>query len=201
MFYLFMDGERIIKKFRQLLPMHTEYQDMIITRFLLVSRATVKGTLLISFVQGCLGAIILLVFGVKSWLLWGVVMIALGLIPMMGTWPVLIPAGVIQMVTGHMWHGIIIIALNFGVVSTIDNVLRPRLVGKSARLHDLLIFFSTIGGLAMFGPIGVITGPVIMAFFVSITEIYTMELKEHFGGTDEIFLTSGHDDLRTAHRY
>ena len=181
MFYLFMDGERIIKKFRRLLPMRTAYQDMIITRFLLVSRATVKGTLVIAIVQGSLGAIILLIFGVKTWLLWGVVMIALGLIPMMGTWLVLLPVGVIQMVTGHVWQGIVILALNFGVVSTIDNVLRPRMVGQSSRMHDLLIFFSTIGGLAMFGPIGVITGPVIMAFFVSITEIYTMELKEHLG--------------------
>jgi predicted PurR-regulated permease PerM len=184
MFYLFMDGERIIKKFRQLLPMRTAYQEMIITRFLLVSRATVKGTLVIAFIQGSLGAIILLVFGVKTWLLWGVVMIVLGLIPMMGTWPVLIPAGVIQIATGHVWQGIVIIALNIGVVSSIDNILRPLLVGRSARMHDLLIFFSTIGGLAMFGPVGVITGPVIMAFFVSITEIYTMELNAHLDGTD-----------------
>jgi len=63
MFYLFMDGERIAKKFRMLLPMRAAYQDMIIARFLLVSRATVKGTLLIAFVQGSLGAIILLIFG------------------------------------------------------------------------------------------------------------------------------------------
>lgn len=179
MFYLFMDGERIVKKFRQLLPLHTAYQDMIITRFLLVSRATVKGTLVIALIQGSLGAIILLIFGVKSWLLLGVVMIALSLIPMMGTWPVLVPAAIIQMTTGHVWQGIVIIALNFGVVSSIDNIMRPRMVGRGARMHDLLIFFSTIGGLAMFGPMGVITGPVIMAFFVSITEIYTMELKEH----------------------
>jgi predicted PurR-regulated permease PerM len=186
MFYLFMDGERIVKKFRQLLPLRTEYQDMIITRFLLVSRATVKGTLVIAFIQGSLGAIILLIFGVKTWLLWGVVMIALGLIPMMGTWPVLVPAGIIHMATGHVWQGIIILALNFCVVSTIDNILRPLLVGRSSRMHDLLIFFSTIGGLAMFGPVGVITGPVIMAFFVSIIEIYMMELKEHLGDTDRV---------------
>jgi len=186
MFYFFMDGESIVKKFRQLLPMRTAYQDMIITRFLLVSRATVKGTLVIAFIQGSLGAIILLAFGVKAWLLWGVVMIVLGLIPMMGTWPVLVTAGIIQMATGHMWQGLVILALNFGVVSTIDNVLRPRLVGRGARMHDLLIFFSTIGGLAMFGPIGVVTGPVIMAFFVSITEIYTIELKEHLNHTDTI---------------
>jgi predicted PurR-regulated permease PerM len=181
MFYLFMDGERILKKFRQLLPMRHEYQDMIITRFLLVSRATVKGTLVIAFIQGTLGAIILLLFGVKTWLLWGIVMITLGLIPLMGTWPVLVPAGIIQIATGHVWQGMIILVLNFAVVSTIDNVLRPLLVGRSARMHDLLIFFSTIGGLAAFGPMGVFTGPVIMAFFVSITEIYLMELKEHLG--------------------
>jgi predicted PurR-regulated permease PerM len=180
MFYLFMDGVRIAKKFRGLLPMRATYQDMIVSRFLMVSRATVKGTMVIAFVQGTLGAIILLVFGIKSWMLWGVVMIALGLIPMMGTWLVLLPVGIAQMATGHVWQGVVILALNFGVVSTIENILRPRLVGQSARLHDLLIFFSTIGGLAMFGPLGVVTGPVIMAFCVSITEIYTMELKEHF---------------------
>jgi predicted PurR-regulated permease PerM len=185
-FYLFMDGEQIVKKFRQLLPLRTTYQDMIITRFLLVSRATVKGTLVIAFIQGSLGAIILLIFGVETWLLWGVVMIVLALIPMMGAWLVLIPAGLIQMATGHMWQGIVILALSFGVVSTIDNILRPRLVGGNARMHDLLIFFSTIGGIAMFGPVGVITGPVIMALFVSITEIYTKELKEHLGRTDTI---------------
>jgi predicted PurR-regulated permease PerM len=175
-----MDGVRIAKKFRGLLPMRATYQDMIVSRFLMVSRATVKGTMVIAFVQGTLGAIILLVFGIKSWMLWGVVMIALGLIPMMGTWLVLLPVGIAQMATGHVWQGVVILALNFGVVSTIENILRPRLVGQSARLHDLLIFFSTIGGLAMFGPLGVVTGPVIMAFCVSITEIYTMELKEHF---------------------
>ncbi|HAJ78524.1 MAG TPA: hypothetical protein DCO75_02030 [Fibrobacteres bacterium] len=182
MFYLFMDGERIVKKLRMLLPIRLEYQDMIITRFLLVSRATIKGTIVIASIQGSLGAIILLVFGIKTWLLWGVVMTALALIPMMGAWIVLIPAGIIQMATGNMWHGIVIIALSFGVVSNVDNILRPRLVGQSARMHDLLIFFSTIGGLTMFGPVGVITGPVIMAFFVSITEIYMKEMKEHLGG-------------------
>jgi len=179
MFYLFMDGERIVIKFRQLLPMRTAYQDMIVTRFLLVSRATIKGTLLIAFIQGSIAAVILLIFGVKTWLLWGVVMITLGLIPMMGAWPVIIPAGIIQIATGHLWQGIIILALYFGLVSPIDNILRPLLVGRSSRMHDLLIFFSTIGGLAMFGPVGVLTGPVIMAFFVSVTEIYAMELKEH----------------------
>jgi predicted PurR-regulated permease PerM len=181
MFYLFMDGERIIQKIRNLLPLRKNYQDMIMTRFILVSRATVKGTLIIASVQGTLGAIILLIAGVKTWLLWGVVMIALGLIPMLGAWIVLVTAAVIQLISGNIWQGIFILALSFGVVSTIDNILRPRLVGQNARMHDLLIFFSTIGGLAMFGPVGIITGPVMMAFFVSIIEICVIELEQHIG--------------------
>ena len=181
MFYLFMDGEAIIKKFRRLLPLRTAYQDMIIARFLLVSRATVKGTLVFAIIQGVLGAIVLLIFGVKTWVLWGVVMIALAFIPMLGSGTILIPAGIIKLATGHVWQGIIILVLSIGFISSIDNVLRPSIVGRSARMHDLLIFFSTIGGLAMFGPVGVIMGPVIMAFFVSITEINTMELDKHFG--------------------
>jgi predicted PurR-regulated permease PerM len=108
MFYLFMDGERIVGKFRQLLPLRTAYQDMIIARFLLVSRATVKGTLVIAVIQGSVGALILLIFGVKIWLLLGVVMIALGLIPTIGAWMVLVPAGIIKMATGHVWQGIVI---------------------------------------------------------------------------------------------
>jgi predicted PurR-regulated permease PerM len=181
MFYLFMDGERIIQKIRSLLPLRKNYQDMIMTRFVLVSRATVKGTLIIAAVQGTLGAIILLIVGVKTWLLWGVVMIALGLIPMLGAWIVLVTAAAIQFISGNLWHGIFIIAMSFGVVSTIDNILRPRLVGQNARMHDLLIFFSTIGGLAMFGPVGIITGPVMMAFFVSIIEICVIEFEQHLG--------------------
>jgi predicted PurR-regulated permease PerM len=181
MFYLFMDGERIVKKFREFFPLRKTYQDMIISRFVLVSRATVKGTLVIASIQGTLGALILLIVGVKTWLLWGVVMVSLGFIPMMGAWMVLVPAGILQLATGNAWQGILVLTLSFGVVSTIDNVLRPRLVGQNARMHDLLIFFSTVGGLAMFGPVGAITGPVIMAFFVSITEISMKELKEHLG--------------------
>lgn len=181
MFYLFIDGEAILKKFRRLLPLRPVYQDMIIRRFLMVSRATVLGTLVFAMIQGVLGAIVLLIFGVKTWLVWGVVMTALAFIPMLGAGTILIPAAIIKMATGHPWEGIIILALSIGVISMIDNVLRPAIVGRSARMHDLLIFFSTIGGLAMFGPVGVIMGPVIMAFFVSITEIYTMELDEHFG--------------------
>lgn len=177
MFYFFIDGERIVKKIKYLSPIRDDYEDLIFARFLLISRATVFGTVVIAVTQGTIGAMALLIFGIKSWLLWGVIMIFLALIPMVGAWPVLIPAGLIQIFSGHLWPGIGIIAISMGVVSTIDNVIRPRLVGQGAKLHDLVIFFSSLGGIVTFGPMGVIVGPVIAALFIAVLDIYSTEFE------------------------
>lgn len=177
MFYFFMDGERLVRNVRQLSPLSDEYEDMIIRRFLMVSRATVLGTLVIAVTQGTLGALTLLLLGIDSWLLLGFVMIILSLIPTVGAWIVLVPSGIYQLLTGKIWQGIGIILASILVVSMIDNLMRPRLVGHNARMHDLLIFFSTIGGIAVFGLMGFIVGPVIAALYVAIIDIYSREFR------------------------
>ena len=178
MFYFFMDGERLLKRLKYLSPMRDDYEDMIFARFLLISRATVFGTVIIGLTQGTIGAIALLVFGVKLWLLWGFIMIILSLIPFMGAWIILLPAGIMQIILGHHWQGIGIILTSLLFVSTIDNILRPRLVGQGAKLHDLVIFFSSLGGIAVFGVMGFIVGPVIAALFVAVLDIYSREFEQ-----------------------
>jgi predicted PurR-regulated permease PerM len=185
MFYFFMDGERIVKKIKYLSPIRDDYEDLIFARFLLISRATVLGTMVIAIAQGSIGALALLIFGIKSWMLWGVIMIFLALIPLAGAWPVLISAGLIQIFTGHLWQGIGIIAISLGVVSTIDNLIRPRLVGQSAKLHDLVIFFSSLGGIVTFGPMGVIVGPVVAALFIAVLDIYSTEFEPQLNEANE----------------
>jgi predicted PurR-regulated permease PerM len=177
MFYLFVDGEKILKRLRYLSPIRSEYQDIILDRFLLISRATIVGTLLIGIIQGSFGAITLLVFGIKSWLLWGFIMIVFAIIPMAGTWIILIPAGIIQFFIGNVWQGIGIILSSIIVVSNIDNLIRPRIVGHGAKMHDLLIFFSTLGGLSLFGVTGFIIGPIIASFFITMIDIYELEFQ------------------------
>ncbi len=176
MFYFFMDGEKLVKRIKFLSPIRDDYEDMIFSRFLMISRATVMGTFVIGLIQGGMGGLALLVFGIDSWLLWGFIMILLAIIPLLGTWLVLIPAGVIQMITGHLWKGLGIIAASL-VVSNIDSLIRPRLVGKGAKLHDLIIFFSTLGGIAAFGIMGFIVGPAIAALFVAVLDIYSTEFE------------------------
>jgi predicted PurR-regulated permease PerM len=177
MFYFFRDGEALVRRLKYLVPIRADYEEMITSRFLLISRATVMGTVIIGITQGTIGALALLIFGVKLWLLWGFVMILLSLIPLLGAWMVLIPAGIIQIILGHTGQGIGIILTSLLFVSTIDNFLRPRLVGHGAKLHDLVIFFSSLGGIVVFGPLGFIVGPVIAALFVAVLDIYGMEFE------------------------
>lgn len=185
MFYLFMDGKEIVTRIKFLSPIRNDYEDLIFNRFLLISRATVAGTLLIGLVQGSLGAAALLIFGIKSWLLWGFIMIVLSVIPLAGPWLVLLPAGVIQIFLGNVWQGIGIMLFSLIVVSNIDNILRPRLVGQSAKLHDLIVFFSSLGGIAVFGVMGFIVGPVIASLFVSVLDIYSTEFKDQLKAMNE----------------
>jgi predicted PurR-regulated permease PerM len=178
MFYFFMDGENIIQRIKFLSPLRSEYEDLIFSRFLLISRATVKGTFLIGVTQGTLGALTLLIFGVRAWLLWGFVMVILSIIPMVGAWLVLIPAAVIQIILGNVWQGIGIVLSSTIVISNVDNLIRPRLVGYGAKMHDLMIFFSTLGGIAVFGVMGFIIGPAIAALFITIVDIYGAEFQD-----------------------
>lgn len=177
MFYFFMDGEALISRLKYLSPLDSQYEDAIFSRFASVSRATIKGTLLIGLIKGILGGLILWIFGVGSPVLWGVIMVILSIIPMIGSWLVLYPAAVIQIVTGHIWQGIAIFLITTVVIINIDNVLGPRLIGQDTGMHDLMIFFSTLGGINMFGAMGFIIGPVVAVLFLTVLDIYSMEFK------------------------
>jgi predicted PurR-regulated permease PerM len=181
MFYFFKDGDALVRRLRYIVPIREEYADLFVKRFLLISRATVLGTVILAITQGTLGAIVLMSFGVQSWLMWGVVMGILSLMPFVGAWTILVPAGIIKLVMGDTYQGIAIIGLSLLVISNIDNFVRPRLVGGTAKLHDLMIFFSSLGGIAVFGPLGFIVGPVLAALFVAVLDIYEMEFKQHLG--------------------
>lgn len=175
MFYFFLDGDRLLSQINHLLPLPADYQQKIVTKFLLISRATVGGMFVIGLVQGFLGAMTLLIFGIDTWLFWGFVMLLLSIVPLLGPPVVLLPAGIIQFIVGDIWQGIGIILCSLLVVSSVDNVLRPRVVGSGARMHDLLVFISTLGGLSVFGIMGFIVGPAIASFFLAVIDIYRTE--------------------------
>ncbi|HSF44280.1 MAG TPA: AI-2E family transporter, partial [Thermoanaerobaculia bacterium] len=89
----------------------------------------------------------------------------------------------IQIATGNLWQGIGILIVTVLVIVNVDNLLRPRLVGQETGMHDLMVFFSTLGGIGMFGPMGFIIGPMVAALFLSVLDIYSAEFKEDLDGT------------------
>lgn len=182
MFYFFRDGKMILGRLRFLIPLDLAHKVAIAARFTSVARATVKGTLLIALVQGTLSGLTLWAFGVRSPFLWGVVATLLSIIPLIGAWLVLYPAAAIQMATGHLWQGIGIVAVTVVVIVNVDNVMRPRLVGQEAGMHDLMVFFSTLGGIGMFGAAGFIIGPMVAALFLSLLDIYSAEFVDDLDG-------------------
>lgn len=178
LFYFLIDGKRAVRKFMSLSPLSDEYEKLLISRFVSMSRATIRGTFLIGLVQGAIIWIMFAIAGVPSPAIWGFISVILSVIPMVGSGLVWLPAGIIFLFLGGIWQGTFILVIGLVVISTIDNLLRPRLVGKDTALHPLLVFFATIGGISLFGLAGFIIGPIIVSLFMALWEIYAVEFRD-----------------------
>ncbi len=184
LFYAFKDGKRTVKRIVHLSPLPDKDEGYLIDRFVSMTRATFKGALIVGIIQGVLGGITLLIAGVSTPILWTMLMILLSIIPLIGPALVLIPAAIIMFLLGNIWQGIFILIVTI-FISTIDNIIRPMFVGKDTQMHTFFIFFSTIGGLAVFGIVGFIAGPIIMALFLALWEIYDREFANEIKRLNE----------------
>ncbi len=172
LYYFFKDGGRILKRLRHISPLGDDYEVLLFDRFTSTARATLKGSFIIGGIQGILGGILFTITGIQGALIWGVIMAIFSMIPSVGSFLVWLPAGLIMLLTGHLWQGLTILLVGGLVISLVDNVLRPPMVGKDIQMHPLLILFSTLGGISVFGISGVIIGPVIASLFMAVISIY-----------------------------
>ena len=172
LFFLFRDGDDLWAGARDAIPLERNELRQVVTRTKDVIRASVYGSVVIAVVQGVLGTLALWLLGVPSPLLWGAVMTVVCLIPMAGSFLVWFPAAVYLLAMGHPWRALALCAWGVLVISTIDNVLRPILVGNRTHLHELVVFFSVLGGLQVFGMLGIVAGPVIAAMAIALVDIW-----------------------------
>jgi predicted PurR-regulated permease PerM len=171
LFYMFRDADNIRHAAYEMLPLKRIQMHDITMRTRDVIAATIYGVLVIALIQGSLGTFIFWILGLPSPLLWGVVMFFLSMIPMAGAFLVWVPAAIYLAVTGAYLQAVILVVWGVLVIGSIDNFLSPRLVGRRARLHELLIFFSVLGGLEVFGVLGLILGPVTVAVTLALIEM------------------------------
>ncbi|MEK7681046.1 MAG: AI-2E family transporter [Patescibacteria group bacterium] len=172
LFFFLRDGEKMLKKIMHICPLGDKHEIILYKKFTSTSRATLKGTLIIGAIQGALGALLFTIVGVQGALIWGIVMMLFSVIPGFGSYVVWLPAAIVMFLIGNVWQGIVIVAVGTLIISTIDNFIRPILVGKDTQMHPLLILFSTLGGLIFFGISGFVIGPIITALLLSLWEMY-----------------------------
>ncbi len=172
LYFFLLDGRDILRRILYYIPLSSEEEGQLLERFLSVSRATLKGSLLIGILQGGLAGLAFWVAGVPGSAFWGTVMVVLSIIPAVGAALVWVPAVVYLFMVGQIVPALGLLIWCGTVVSLLDNFLRPRLIGRDAKMSDLLILLSTLGGIFLFGAVGFIVGPIVAALFVTVWHIY-----------------------------
>lgn len=172
MFFLLVSGPTLLRKILFFLPLYDEDERLLLHRFTSVTAATLKGTLIIGMIQGTICGIGFALAKIEGAVFWGTVMAVLSFIPALGTALVWVPAAIVLLVLGQYWNMTILLVICGGLGGNIDNLLRPRLVGKDTEMHDLFVLFSTLGGISLFGILGIIVGPIIAALFITLWEMY-----------------------------
>lgn len=172
MYYFLVYGREYLSKMLYRLPLNSADEKRLLDKFTSVTRATLKGTFIIGAIQGGMGGVAMWIAGIPNTLFWGVIMAVFAVIPAIGPAIIWFPASIFLFVTGNTTAAISLFLFGTIAISNIDNLLRPRLVGREAQLPDLMILFGTLGGLTLFGAIGLIVGPIIAALFVTIWDIY-----------------------------
>ena len=178
LFYFLVDGPRILQSILRFIPLDSGQKDELLERFVSVTRATLRGSLLIGLIQGGVAGLAFWVAGVPGPAFWGTVMVVLSIIPAVGATLIWVPAVIYLFMAGQIVAGVGLLAWCAIVVGSIDNFLRPRLIGRDARMSDLLILLSTLGGIVLFGAVGFIVGPIVAALFVTIWHIYGDVFKD-----------------------
>jgi predicted PurR-regulated permease PerM len=172
LFFLLRDGDLLSRRFRLAIPLESDRQRSLAARFTTVIRATIKGNLVVALVQGGLSGLIFWMLGVGAPVLLGVVSVLLSLLPAIGAAVVWIPVAIYLFAIGEVWRSVVLVLFCALVIGSVDNVLRPMLVGKDTKLPDYVVLISTLGGISVFGPNGFVIGPVIAALFVTVWEIF-----------------------------
>ncbi len=175
---LLVNQENIAKRLRELSPLSKKLNDQYVSRSTAMAKAMLKGQLLIAFLQGLAGATSLAIIGLGEYFVFFLLLFTLMCLVPLGSGIILIPLGLIMIPFGYVWQGLFILAVHFIITTNIDNVIRPKVVPKDAWLPASLTIISAMGGVAIFGLIGVVYGPIIMILIMTTFEAYTDMKKQ-----------------------
>lgn len=172
MYYGFREGHAFVARIQRLLPLEASLKESLFYELRTITQAVLYGQVMTAVIQGSIGALGLLIFGVSNWLFWGAIMILTAFIPMVGTPVVWVPAALSLILGGSTGRGIGLLIFSATIVMNIDNFLRPRLMSGRTQIHPVLILIGVMGGLKVFGFVGLLVGPLILALLVAFVKFY-----------------------------
>jgi predicted PurR-regulated permease PerM len=175
LFFFLRDGAAFCYRLRRLLPMDPEHQERLFTNIVNAVTAVVHGCLVVGMIQGFLAGLAFWVLGVPYALVWGVLTAFFALLPVGGSTLVTIPASIYLFMQGDVVKGVLLLIWALGVVGTVDNVLKPLFIGTRLKLPILFLFFGILGGLTVFGALGLVLGPVLLALLAAFLDLYIEE--------------------------
>ncbi len=181
-FYLFKDGEKFIDKIKCLLPLKPAHRKRIIDQFKHIIYAVIYGYILMAVIQGLVAMLGFFIFKVPNPILWGIATMIAALLPFIGTTLVWLPIGTYFILSGYMqgtggliWKGVLIILYGFLIISSVDNIIRPKFISVTAKIHPVIALLGVVGGLFFFGFVGIFVGPLLIALLLTFIDIYIKE--------------------------
>ena len=180
LYFFFRDGDKILRRTMRMCFLESGKGKVLYDHFIATARATLKATMLLGGLQGISGGIIFYIAGIEGAIIWGLLMVVLAILPGIGCSIIWAPAGMIMLLSGHLWQGVAILTFGMLVIGLGDNLLKPLLIGNDVEMHPLLIFLSTLGGLVVFGLSGFVIGPIITSLFLAIWDMYDQSSENAF---------------------
>lgn len=183
-FYLFKDGEKIVNKIKHLLPLKSAHRKKIFNQFNNIIYAVIFGYIVIAILQGLIAMLGFFILKVPSPILWGLATMIAALLPFIGTTLVWLPIGLYLILSGYLqgvggliWRGVLVILYGFFIISSVDNIIRPKFISVTAKIHPIISLVGVLGGLFLFGFVGIFIGPLILALLMTFIDIYIKEKK------------------------
>lgn len=181
LFYAFKGGDSFLSDVKELIPLKKHYRIKLLNEIDIVLKGVLYGQVLTAIIQGALGGLLLFAFGVPNSFFWGFIMVILSFLPIVGTPIVWVPAGIYQIASGEPLSGILILIIGGIVVMNVDNLVKPKLISAKSKIHPIIALIGVLGGLALFGLVGIIIGPIIMALFLVLLRFYVQDFKDVLG--------------------
>lgn len=171
-FFILRDGPGFLQKIRHYMPFSEEDKDRLVKQIQDIVISTMYGGVVVALVQGAMGGVSFAIVGISSPVIWGLAMAIASFLPVIGPFIIWMPASVYLIFEGELLKGIALILMGMLGISAIDNILRPVIIGSRTKMHFLALFFTVLGGIKVFGLIGFVLGPMVLAMFISIIEIF-----------------------------